>query len=318
MKIIDAHNLLKTKPKQINYLIDGLLPSGTTGDIFGPPGEGKSSLTLDLALTVAAGTGTWHGLRCAAGGVVILGGERSNIDAFQRDLHRAGGKRDIDPGSLVLPQSDSGEEALWDWDKRNGLWKQTEWGVAATEYLKASQPALVLLDTTMSVARGGDQLNNPQQYDFGSTLRLWTQQLNTTTLTISHTNQASAKDDIRWRLNYLSRAGGNGLPGSLRWMAGLSRLRSTDVFAKAVGLEDRANKEWLVCIGVSKSNEMPKPAWSADYPAIFEMTQEGSLELVLDGLEVRDKCDGISTKDKAKNYAKESQALGESDEDKDW
>ena len=55
IQIVDGAHLLATPPPKIAWAIDGLLPVGTVGDIFGPPGEGKSSLTLDFAIAVASG-----------------------------------------------------------------------------------------------------------------------------------------------------------------------------------------------------------------------------------------------------------------------
>jgi RecA-family ATPase len=201
MIITDAYDLLQTQPKSINYLVEGLLPLGSCGDLFGAPGEGKSSLTLDLMKAIASGVGQWHGLRCASGTVVILGGERTNIDAFQRDLHRSG-KHKIDKRALLLPQAESGQSAIWEWNKEYQQWYMTKWGKEISDWLMLTQPVMVVLDTTMSVARGSDQLNNSQQYDLGDVIRRWTQTLNTTAISISHTNQASFRDQVDWRLGH--------------------------------------------------------------------------------------------------------------------
>lgn len=288
MKIVDAFDLLSTPPKPINYLVEGLIPIGTCGDLFGPPGEGKSSLTLDLLKAVASGKGQWHGLKCVSGNVVILGGERSDVDSFQRDLHRSN-KHQIEPGVMVMPQANGGEAAIWNWNKGACEWELTEWGKEVTDWLAIFHPVLVVLDTTLSVARGSDQLNNPQQYAQGETTRGWARKLSTTAISVSHTNQASAQQSVDWRLNYLSRAGGNGLPGSLRWMAGLSRLRYDDALAEKLELKDRAGKDWLICVGASKNNEMPRPCWTNDFPAIFQLKLDGSLLLVMDGREVKER-----------------------------
>lgn len=286
MKIVDAFDLLQSPPKPISYLLEGLIPIGTCGDLFGAPGDGKSSLTLDLLLTVASGKGIWNGLQCASGNVVILGGERSDVDSFQRDLHRTG-KSGISRGSLTMPQSESGDSAIWIWNRDSNNWELTSWGHRVIEYLHKIKPVMTVFDTTMSVARGSDLLNNPQQYLLGEVMRSLTKLIQTTSISISHTNQSSSREEINWRLKYLSRSGGNGLPGSLRWLAGLSRLRPEDSLAKKLSLVSDAKKHWLIALGVSKNNEMPKPHWTSETPGIFQLNADGSLKLIMDGREVR-------------------------------
>jgi len=284
IQIVCAAHLLASPPPPIEWAIDGLLPIGTVGDVFGPPGEGKSSLTLDMAIAVASGGGTWFGRRCIAGPVVLLGGERSGISAFSRDLHRASQGRSVDPGMLILPQNEHGDcPPLWAWDKQNDQWATTPWGKQVTEWLTAINPVLIIIDTLASAASGSDIINQPQQYALGILIRQWAKMLgDPTILTISHTNQSSSAQEVERRLHYLSRAGGNGLPGAVRWIAGVTRLRSgeMDLVSGGHDYDPRDPVKRFIAFGVSKHNEAPLPLWTPERPAIFQMTPDGALALV--------------------------------------
>lgn len=70
---IDAHELIRRK-LNINYLVQGLIETPTTGLIFGDPGAGKTFLALDMALSVAFGT-SWMGAMAAQGPWLYFNGE---------------------------------------------------------------------------------------------------------------------------------------------------------------------------------------------------------------------------------------------------
>lgn len=300
VQIIDASSLLANPPPPIEWALEGVLPVGTVGDIFGPPGDGKSSLTLDFAVTVASGARNWYGLPCVAGPVVLLGGERSGIAAFSRDIHRAAKGRHLEPGQLLMPGNGNLRSALWQWVAKTTSWEMTSWGEEITNWLKEARPALILIDTLTSAAQGANIIDQPQQYSLGVTIRMWARQMgDPTVLTISHTNQSSAQQEITWRLHYLSRAGGNGLPGALRWAAGATRLLPSDDMAAKLDLSEKARESRLLAFAVSKHNEMPLPRWHRDAPAIFEMMPEGGLLLLMDGREV-----GARLKKKDENQKK--------------
>ena len=138
--------------------------------------------------------------------------------------------------------------------------------------------------TILSAAQGCDLLDGPQQYALGQAIRRWAKvTCAAVTITVSHTNQASALQGLSDRLDYLSRAGGNGYPGSLRHLAGLTRLRKDEV----PGL-DPAQDRTLFAVGVSKHNESPPTRWAHYAPAIFSQAC-GRLELVMDGAEVAER-----------------------------
>ncbi|PZP62252.1 MAG: hypothetical protein DI596_03830 [Azospira oryzae] len=288
IEIVDAAELLASPAPQIDWLVHGLIPLGTVGDVFGPPGDGKSTIVMDLALSISSGAGSWFGLRCASGQVVILGGERSGKDALARDLHRAAQGRRPDRGMLLFPcLADADFPPMWRWDRQAQEWCATDWCQALTAWLAASPPVLVIIDTLLSVASGLDVLDVSQGYSLGQTIRRWARDLGgPTVLTVSHTSQAMARDELPWRLHWLSRQGSSGFPGAVRWAAGVSRIKDDDELAKVLGLAERAREGGLVALGVSKHNEMPRPVWNNQAPAIFHQRADGSLLLVKDGREV--------------------------------
>jgi hypothetical protein len=286
IRIVDAHEVMQQPPQPMAWAVDGLFPMGAVVDVFGPPGAGKTTLVTDLALAFAGGAGKWHGHDCIDGPVAVLGGERTDRAAIARDLHRT--QRPAPPqGDLVFPlDHDDDCPPIWRWNKRAddgaGCWALTDWGDQITNWLVNARPVLVIIDTVLSAAQGCDLLDPAQQYALGQTIRRWSKLVDPAlTLTISHTNQASSNADLKDRLDYLSRAGGNGFPGSLRTLAGLTRVRDGEV----PGF-DPADDETLFAFGLSKHNESPRPDWTHHAPAIFSQ-RSGRLELVADGVEVR-------------------------------
>lgn len=287
IKIADAAELLARPPRPIEWLVRDLIPLGTAGDVFGPPGDRKTSITLDLALAIASGAGAWYGLPIISGPVVLLGGERSGRDTLARDLHRLAQGRVLEGGMLLSPADDDGEcPPIRAWNRERSGCDETVEGREISARLADCKPVLVIIDTVLSVTSGGNIVDVDQQSKLGRAIRRWTRQLGTTTLTISHTNQARARDPLELRLNWISRQGSSGLPGAVRWLAGVSRLREDDKLARFLDLADDVAHRRLIAIGVSKHNEMPRPAWSDRHPAIFEMPPDGSLALVKDGREV--------------------------------
>jgi len=269
LTIYDATAGLSAPPKPIEWLIDGVLPVGTVGDIYAPPGEGKSTILLDLALTLAAGRTNWYGHACRPGKVAIIGGETSSETAFIRNLHRVwGGNQAPDPKNLECINSG----ALWKWNR--DAWEITPDGAEMLAYLASFQPSLVLIDTITRAAAGGSQIDNLQQALLGITIEQFAKTLNTTLLTISHTNQASIGGKLHERLHYTSRAGGNGLPGIFRWAAGMSRLNAGD---QSSFLPEDLQMRKIIAFAVSKHNEMPTPAWNIFKPALFEVQPDGSV-----------------------------------------
>lgn len=67
------HDMM-TETIVIKKMIGGIIPAGCTCQLFGPSGDGKTFIALDMALSVATG-GIWNGHQCEQGLVVYFNGE---------------------------------------------------------------------------------------------------------------------------------------------------------------------------------------------------------------------------------------------------
>ena len=282
MKTFHSSELLATKPAPIDWLINDLIQLCSGGDTSGMPGEGKSTILLSMCASISTGT-PWFGLKTKQTPCAWISGEASGQAALQRDLHRLKVvESDI---TFILP-----DDVLFRWI--DDQWITTADGRAAIDRIRELKIGFVVMDTLGSLCAGLKEIDNDQGRQLARHLRAELHGL--TWQTISHTNQASARDELSWRLHYLSRAGGNGFPGAVRLAAGVSRVRcyrkaNSPVDTNegdAFGLDnaDVTNKK-LIAFGVSKSNETPQPCWTNNHPAIFEIRPDGGLVLVRDGRE---------------------------------
>lgn len=276
MKVFHSRELIARPPKPVRYIVEVLLPESLVPcDISGPPGAGKSTIVLSMVEHISTGK-KWFGRNVQQRAVAWISGEASDEDAITRDLLRL----QADPESditVIFP-----ERELFRWNKKEGRWEVTEEGEKVLEYCKSRGIGLVVIDTCGSVCAGLVEIDNDQQRQLARMLR---RVVGLPCITISHTNQSSAKEPLPWRLHYQSRAGGNGFPGAIRWAAGVSILQSQD--AQELGgriTKEEIEQSRLVAFGASKYNEIPCPKDCNNHnPMIFEITPTGELTLVAEG-----------------------------------
>lgn len=283
MKEFHSASLLATPPDPLDYIVDGLLLRGGGGDVAGMPGSCKSTILLSMSAAISTGA-SWFGLRTACTPAAWISGEASSEKAIQRDIHRLHvGESDI---LFMLP-----DDVMFRWI--DDQWITTQEGRAVIDRIRVLGIGFIVMDTIGSLVAGLQEVNNDQQRQLARHLRHELDGL--TWLTVSHTNQSSAKDTLAWRLHYLSRAGGNGFPGAVRWAAGATLLSGEDD-ALAVGLEDYdvADRR-LIAFGASKFNEQPPTCWTNNTPAIFELKKDGSLMLFKDGRELHSMSQKVAT-----------------------
>lgn len=280
MKIFHSASLVAKPPKPIKWLVEGLLPIETLGDVNGPPGDGKSTILLSLSDSVSRGD-EWFGHKTMKTPVAWISGEASSEDSMQRDMQRLNVATDSDIIVMLT------EEVLFRWDTSGpGRWITTDEGAAAINRCREAEVGFVVIDTTGSVTAGLKEIDNDQQRQLARHIKRAFAGI--TVLTVSHTNQSSMQGELDWRLHYLSRAGGNGFPGAIRWSAGVSKLQPQD--AEKLGgrvTRDEIEQAKLVAFGISKHNEMPRPSGcNNNQPMIFEIRPDGALTLIADGSSV--------------------------------
>ncbi|ADL55552.1 AAA family ATPase [Gallionella capsiferriformans] len=277
MKKFHSSALLAKPAKPISYIVDRLMPAGGILDVSGPPGEGKSTIILSLASSISTGS-SWFGLAVKKSKAAWISGESSDGDAINRDLTRlnVSEKSDI---TFFLP-----ERELFKFDTRSQCWITTTEGRAVLDEVKSAGIEFLVFDTVGSVISGSKEIDNDQQRQLARHIRSET--LGITTATLGHTNQASAREEINLRLHYLSKAGGSGFPGAVRWASGVSQVQHQDATTLGISEEVIGTKK-LVGFGVSKHNEIPSPVWTNRRPAVFEIKPDGALVLFKDGREIQ-------------------------------
>jgi archaellum biogenesis ATPase FlaH len=152
-KLVPATELT-AQPATIRYLIAPYVPEQSLIEIFGPPGHGKSFVSMDMAFCIAAGI-NWHGHKTQQGPVVYIAGEGfSGIGQRVRALEI---KHGISANNFYVstqPASLTDEE------------NAARVAAAARQY----KPVLIVVDTLSRNFGGGDENSTRDMNAFVSNL----------------------------------------------------------------------------------------------------------------------------------------------------
>jgi hypothetical protein len=130
------------------WVIEGMMEQDTMSLLFGPPGEGKSFLTIDWAMCVVTGT-PWHGHRVQQGPVVYLAGE--GHQGFSRRVQAWGRLNNVSTEGRELYLSRKSHTII-----------SEEGALAIVDDIEGMlpagvKPALVVIDTFARAAVGLDE-----------------------------------------------------------------------------------------------------------------------------------------------------------------
>ncbi len=275
LRVYDASLICQRTYTQQNYLVDKLIPVGPV-DVFGPPAVSKSTIIGTLISAIANNDGTWMGRKCASGRVCMIGGEKADEDVWKRDFTRLKVHYpDPDRFLIINPRM-----FLFEYDRIKESWNYShECRHQILPLLKCFAPTLVVIDTLSRYAKGSDPGNITQQVELGVAIERAQRDFNAGTLvTISHTPQHVSNLSLSSRLDYMSRSGGNGLPGILRNMLALTELKSDE--RESAGILPERNR--VIALAAAKHSETaaPQPNGSKVNPILFELKLDGSVAVL--------------------------------------
>jgi hypothetical protein len=140
-RLLTVHELRELPPPQ--WLVQGLLQKQSLSVLYGPSGEGKSFVALDLAASIGAGT-DWHGRKVQQGPVVYVVAEGGR--GIVRRIEAWTDTNDTDTDSFfIVPEP----VQMSDPKHRSALAEQIE--------IHGLNPSLVVFDTFARCFVGGDE-----------------------------------------------------------------------------------------------------------------------------------------------------------------
>ncbi len=143
--------------KEPEFLIDGLIETGTLGMIFGDPGCGKSFVAVDLALCVASGT-AFHDRPVKQGSVFFIAGEGHN--GLARRFHAWSKDRGVPLGGVPLFKSERAAQFL---DGASAAAVSQSVDQMAEAF---GQPSLIIIDTVARNFGPGDENSTSDMGNF--------------------------------------------------------------------------------------------------------------------------------------------------------
>ena len=200
------------KPKEREWLVEGILPKGVPG-LFAAPGDtGKSMLTLDLALKIAAdkspgmdfsGNNTWFdGQVVGTGTVVIIAAEDTEDELHRRisGLDPTGSRR-LAAGNrlLVIPMpSVGGVKTLFERGRHGGGAECTDaWGDLLAQLAAIPDLALVILDPLSSFTTADVNIDNVAATAIMNFITACCTETSAGVLVLHHFNKGDSKKPIK-------------------------------------------------------------------------------------------------------------------------
>tara|TARA_R110002126_G_scaffold177078_1_gene325907 strand:- start:2497 stop:3564 length:1068 start_codon:yes stop_codon:yes gene_type:complete len=159
----------------LEYLIQGILPSPAFGVIFGPPGSGKSFVALSMALAIASGT-NWLGRKVTKGKVLYVAAEGVYGMKLRLQANRAA--REVNDDNLRF--------IGMPFDVRD---KSSVEGICKLLKANGFSPNLIVIDTLARVAVGADENSAKDMGQVVEGLEMLRRETGATILSIHHSRK---------------------------------------------------------------------------------------------------------------------------------
>lgn len=248
LKPLDLAWALTAPMPPLDFVLPGLLP-GSFGLMIAPGATGKSTLALDVAVSMALGRPIAGGLFSGvpAGKAVMLAGEESERLLAERvrsllNLSEQGLPALYD-NLVLLPMAGNSSTLLCDGRPT----------IAYEELSALAQGARLIIVDPVRRLHGGDENNSAEMTKFVVAMESLAKATGAAVMGIHHANRASSADSASQNAS----RGSSALVDGARWQINLSRMDEKTAEAHKVAEAERA---LYVAVDFAKTNYLaPRP-----------------------------------------------------------
>ncbi|WP_213740948.1 AAA family ATPase [Bradyrhizobium sp. dw_411] len=188
----------------MRWLATNRIPAGDVTILSGDGGGGKTTVALQLAVSVERGLGDWLGTVTESGPVIFFSGEEPEPE-MRRRLHRVARKRGVDPvdmEGLHFHFADP-DACLLGISQRDGTMAPAALFTSLAVAARDKRPALIVVDSIAAVF-GGNQNDRVHARTFVGLFRTLARQIGCAILLLDHPSLAGITS-------------GTGRGGSMDW-----------------------------------------------------------------------------------------------------
>jgi RecA-family ATPase len=188
----------------MRWLATNRIPAGDVTILSGDGGGGKTTVALQLAVSVERGLGDWLGTTCEAGPVIFFSAEEPDHE-MRRRLHRVARKRGLDPADLegLHFHFADPDACLLGLSRRDGPIAATPLFASLAVAVHDIRPVLVVVDS-IAATFGGNQNDRVHARTFVGLFRTLARETGCAILLLDHPSLAGITS-------------GTGRGGSMDW-----------------------------------------------------------------------------------------------------
>lgn len=182
-KVLSIDDLLNMPPPR--WIVEGTLQEQSAAVLFGPPGEGKSFVALDIALCMAAGI-AWHGHAVVPGNVLYIAAEGAaglgvRVQAWIKEhgLLSAPNAFQLFTDELTFAEREMADDFL----------------EFVADEAEVARPRLIVVDTLSQTSTGFEENSNTDMARYFKRVQGLVNRTGATVLVIHHTGKESSKGE---------------------------------------------------------------------------------------------------------------------------